>query len=165
MILGDDGSWYSEDEEEVKILEDCPDTYIGFSSDEEPEGIPTTSVEHSLVIMRSLSIQHKEDEHEEQRANIFHMQRKVKQKTCLAIVDGGSCTNAVSDHLVEKLGLAVHRHPAPYKLCWLGDYGEIRVSQQCVVPMSVGTYSNEVTCDVVPMDACHILLGRPWDYD
>jgi hypothetical protein len=20
-------------------------------------------------------------------------------------------------------------------------------------------------CDVVPMDACHILLGRPWQYD
>jgi hypothetical protein len=26
-------------------------------------------------------------------------------------------------------------------------------------------YKDEVLCDVVPMDACHILLGRPWQYD
>ena len=24
---------------------------------------------------------------------------------------------------------------------------------------------NDVWCDVVPMDACHILLGRQWQYD
>ncbi|GJQ90212.1 reverse transcriptase domain-containing protein [Tanacetum coccineum] len=26
-------------------------------------------------------------------------------------------------------------------------------------------YSDEVWCDVVPMDACHMLLGRPWQFD
>ncbi|XP_074277545.1 uncharacterized protein LOC141601174 [Silene latifolia] len=26
-------------------------------------------------------------------------------------------------------------------------------------------YKDEVLCDVVPMDACHLLLGRPWEYD
>ncbi|XP_074278589.1 uncharacterized protein LOC141602181 [Silene latifolia] len=26
-------------------------------------------------------------------------------------------------------------------------------------------YKYEVLCDVVPMDACHLLLGRPWEYD
>ena len=24
---------------------------------------------------------------------------------------------------------------------------------------------DEILCDVVPMDACHVLLGRPWQYD
>ena len=32
--------------------------------------------------------------------------------------------------------------------------------------MSIGkVYANEVVCDVIEMDACHILLGRPWQYD
>lgn len=28
-----------------------------------------------------------------------------------------------------------------------------------------GNIEDMVVCDVVPMDACHILLGRPWFYD
>lgn len=31
---------------------------------------------------------------------------------------------------------------------------------------SIGpTYGDAIYCDVVPMDACHLLLGRPWQYD
>lgn len=26
-------------------------------------------------------------------------------------------------------------------------------------------YQDEVTCDVVNMKACHLLLGRPWKFD
>jgi len=29
----------------------------------------------------------------------------------------------------------------------------------------VGNYVDEVLCDVVPMEACHVLLGRPWQFD
>ena len=25
-------------------------------------------------------------------------------------------------------------------------------------------YVDEVVCDVVEMDACHLILGRPWQY-
>ena len=34
-----------------------------------------------------------------------------------------------------------------------------------MVPFSIGKYVDEVLCDVVPMQASHILLGRPWQYD
>ena len=33
------------------------------------------------------------------------------------------------------------------------------------VNFSVGDYTDTVICDVLPMDACHLLLGRPWQYD
>ena len=33
------------------------------------------------------------------------------------------------------------------------------------VELFVGNYKDKVLCDVVPMEACHILLGRPWQFD
>ena len=29
----------------------------------------------------------------------------------------------------------------------------------------MGAYSDYVDCDVIPMEACSLLLGRPWQYD
>jgi len=41
----------------------------------------------------------------------------------------------------------------------------MKVNQQVKVPFSIGTYKDEVICDVVPMEAGHLLLGRSWQYD
>ena len=81
------------------------------------------------------------------------------------IVDGGSCTNVASASLVEKLGLATLANLRPYKLQWLNECGEMRVTKQVRVPFLIGSYSDEVLCDVVPIQAGHLLLGRPWQYD
>ena len=38
--------------------------------------------------------------------------------------------------------------------------------KRCLIKFSIGkTYKDEVWCDVIPMDVCHLLLGRPWQYD
>jgi len=29
----------------------------------------------------------------------------------------------------------------------------------------LGNYKDEILCDVVPMEACHILLGKPWQFE
>lgn len=29
----------------------------------------------------------------------------------------------------------------------------------------IGRYKDKVMCDIMSMDVCHILLGRPWQYD
>ena len=39
------------------------------------------------------------------------------------------------------------------------------MNKQVLVSFSIGRYSDKVLCDVVPMHAGHILLGRPWQYD
>ena len=40
------------------------------------------------------------------------------------------------------------------------------MSKRALVSFSIGLkYKDEVWCDVVDMDACHLLLGRPWQYD
>jgi hypothetical protein len=61
--------------------------------------------------------------------------------------------------------LCTVKHAKPYRLQWLNDSGEVKVTKQVVVPFSIGKYVDEVLCDVVPMQASHILLGRPWHYD
>ncbi|PKA52003.1 hypothetical protein AXF42_Ash008232 [Apostasia shenzhenica] len=41
----------------------------------------------------------------------------------------------------------------------------IPVTQRCLVPIQLGTYSEKNWCDVLPMNIAHVLLGRPWLYD
>jgi hypothetical protein len=81
------------------------------------------------------------------------------------IVDYASCTNVASTTLVEKLGLTTIPHPMSYSLRWLNENGEIQVTKQVCVPFSIKTYHDEVLCDVAPMSASHLLLGRPWQFD
>ena len=42
----------------------------------------------------------------------------------------------------------------------------MKITEQCKLPLSLEkTYRAEVLCDIVEMDACHVLLGRPWQFD
>ena len=75
------------------------------------------------------------------------------------------CTNVVNAGLVDKVGLKTTKHPRPYRLQWLNNSGDIKVTRQALISFSIGRYHDEVLCDVVPMHASYILLGRPWQYD
>jgi len=39
------------------------------------------------------------------------------------------------------------------------------VTQQVEACLTIKRYNDRVLCDVVPMEATHILLGRPWQYE
>ncbi|XP_022883091.1 uncharacterized protein LOC111399831 [Olea europaea var. sylvestris] len=42
----------------------------------------------------------------------------------------------------------------------------IQVVEICKVPISIGKhYKDEVMCDIIDMEACHILLSHPWQFD
>jgi len=89
----------------------------------------------------------------------------IKDKLCRIVVDNGSCNNIASQELVERLRLKQQRHLSPYKMQWLNECGALRVTNVVTVPFSIGRYNDQVECDVVPMQACQLLLGRPWLYD
>lgn len=100
------------------------------------------------------------------RRNIFHTRCTSAGKVCDVIIDNGSCENVVSSYMVEKLDLPTQIHPHPYSLHWLNKGSTVKVDKRCLVTFSIGQkYQDQVWCDVVPMDACHLLLGRPWQYD
>ena len=84
-------------------------------------------------------------------------------KICSLIIDGGSCANVVSQTMVDKLKLMVTPHPKPYTIQWLNQSKGLQITQRYLISLSIGkTYKDEIWCDVVPMDACHVLLGRRW---
>lgn len=68
----------------------------------------------------------------------------------------------VSEELVKKAGLRKHKVRTPYNIFWFKKGREITIKYRCLVPIQLKGYKDEVWCDVVPMDACHFLLERPW---
>ena len=154
MIVRDIGEIEFSNEDDIKSmppLEECYD----FEVEEPLHG-------DLLVTRRTLSIQPKDDGDEEQREQIFHTRCHVKGKVYALIIDSGSCTNVASSLMVDKLNLHTMKHPKPYKLQWLNECGEVKVNKQVQIPFSIGKYEDEVLCDVAPMHASLIFLGRPW---
>ncbi|XP_010525370.1 PREDICTED: uncharacterized protein LOC104803186 [Tarenaya hassleriana] len=149
VIITDKGEYESLDEEEAGDLE---------------EEIEYPDSGELLVTRRVLSAMTNPDE-TSQRETIFHTRCTVQGKVCGLIIDSGSCTNVASAYVVKKLRLESEKHPHPYKLQWLNNQGEIRVSERVKIPFSIGRYHDEVVCDVVPMQAEHMMLGRPWQFD
>jgi hypothetical protein len=41
----------------------------------------------------------------------------------------------------------------------------LKITQKVHVPFTVDDYVDEVECDVLPLEMCGLLLGRPWQYD
>ncbi|KAF8077406.1 hypothetical protein N665_1039s0001 [Sinapis alba] len=149
MILLENGELISEDEQEEAAGEEVVDYPVHGEL---------------LITRRSLKVQSKPEEHD-QRENLFHTLCLVYDKVCSLIIDGGSCTNVASESLVAKLGLQTGKHPKPYMLQWLNEDGELKVTEQVMVPITIGRYQDEIVWDVLPMDSSHLLLGRPWQYD
>ena len=81
------------------------------------------------------------------------------------IIDNGSNDNLVSIEMVEKLELKTNGHTKPYKVSWLQKGHQVMITKQCLVEIKMGGYKDEILCDVIPMDICHIMLGRPWQFD
>ncbi|XP_019059496.1 PREDICTED: uncharacterized protein LOC109117167 [Tarenaya hassleriana] len=150
MIITDKGEYESDEDEAANS-----------DSDEEIE-YPDRG---ELLVTRGVLSTLTTPEETAQRETIFHTRCTIHGKVCGMIIDSGSCTNVASAYMVKKLELPTEKHPHPYKLQWLNNTGEIKVTERVKIPFSIGKYHDEVICDVVPMQAGHILLGRPWQFD
>jgi hypothetical protein len=100
-----------------------------------------------------------------QQHNLFQIFFVVKNCRVCTIIDGGSCNNLVSADFVAKIGLMTCLHTHPYYIQWLNNSGKAKVAHTTRVHFSIGTYHDYVDCDVVPMQACSLLLGCPWEFD
>jgi hypothetical protein len=120
----------------------------------------------SLMVRRICLTPRKVEGEDGQWHNLFHSTCTIGGKVCKLIIDGGCCENVVAGKAVQKMAQDTEKHPTPYRLEWLKKGNEVIVSKHCLVNFSIGTkYKDKTWCDVVAMDACHLLLGRLWQYD
>jgi len=152
MILRGVDHYSSQDEKESES-----ETSSEESNDESKE--MAYPCEGDLIMIRRLLNNQPIPKEPTQRENIFHTRCKILENTCSLIVYSGSCYNCT--RLVDKLALIVVPHPKLYKLHWLNKSEDLIVQYQVKVKLSIGKYEDNVVCDVVPMEACHVLLGRP----
>jgi hypothetical protein len=117
------------------------------------------------MMRKALLKPEKEVESSLQRTRLFWTTCKTKDKVYKVIVDSGSTNNLVSTKMVENLELEMIDHPSPYKISWLQKGNQVTFTKQCLVEFKIGGYNDKILCDVIPMDVCHLLLGRPWQYD
>ncbi|XP_071914045.1 uncharacterized protein [Coffea arabica] len=156
MLILPNGEVQTDEEDE------CEDMPPLVEDEEEFEEIPAHG-KIGMVARRALTTQASRDDL--QRENIFYSRCHVMDKLCSLVIDPGSCTNVASALMVERLTLPTSDHPRPYKLQWLNNSGEVRVHKQVLINFAIGRYKDDVLCDVVPMQATHIILGRPWQFD
>eukprot|EP00253_Pinus_taeda_P027901 PITA_27901 len=155
---------------------DCPEgepaggrgPYVAQTKDveetlQEAENTPETG--EALVLNKVLLKPAKEVAEPDQRKALFRTVCKSWGKCCKLIIDSGSTDNLVAVEMVEKLGLKKLKHPTPYKVSWLQKGHQLLVDEQCEVEFQIGKYKDKILCDVMPMDVCHLLLGRPWQFD
>jgi hypothetical protein len=100
-----------------------------------------------------------------QRKALFRTACKVQGKCCKVVIDNGSTDNIVSTEMVEKLNLKKVKHPTPYKVSWMHKGHQLLVTKHSDFDFQIGSYKDKVTCDIMPMDVCHVLLRRLWQFD
>ena len=159
LVIREDGEYDSASD----LDEDEQD---GAQLDHDEEHVTAEDADQymSIIAHRVLSAQIVRDK-TNQRHNLFHIKGVVKERSVRIIIDGGSCNNLASVDMVEKLALPTRPHSHPYYIQWFNDGGKVKVTRMVRVHFSLGSYHDFVDCDIVPMQACSMLLGRPWQYD
>ncbi|CAL1381461.1 unnamed protein product [Linum trigynum] len=89
----------------------------------------------------------------------------VGEKVCSVYVNSESQSNLISSRAVAKLGLPIRKHPAPYLLPLLEEEGFAFVTEQVLLQFKIGSYVDEVLCEIVPLKLTHVVLGKPWHDD
>ena len=125
------------------------------------DSMTATASYKSILVQHTLSTQLEHEREMLQCHNLFHTFLIVKDCCVCTIIDSGSCNNLVSSDLVKKLGLTTRAHSKPYHLKWINNSGKEKVTQSARIHFFIGSYHDYADFDVVLMQVCSLLFGRP----
>ncbi|KAF2316939.1 hypothetical protein GH714_007125 [Hevea brasiliensis] len=119
--------------------------------------------EEGVYVVRILILSPKAKDNT-QRHKLFQTRCTVNGKIFDLIINGGSQENIINRRAIQKLSLAFETSTS---LHYRMNQGSWRNLSERALQSSffIGKYVDKTYCDIVDMDACHILLGRPWQFD
>jgi hypothetical protein len=99
------------------------------------------------------------------RSKLFHIRVIMRHTKIDTLIDCGSQSNLISEELVKQLGLKTQTHHKPYTLKWISNHHQMHITKQCTIKFSISSkYVDEVTCDVVSLRECGMVLSSPYLY-
>jgi hypothetical protein len=88
------------------------------------------------------------------RSKLFQIRVVMRHTKVDTLIDSGSQSNLISEEVVRQLGLNTQMHH------------KLHITKQCTLKFSISSkFVDEVTCDVVPLNQCGMVLGNTYLYD
>lgn len=116
-------------------------------------------------MIRKTFLQVPQMEDPSQRKKLFITKIKYQGKVYNFLINSNSTNNMVSKEMVQNQNLNKIPHPYSYHVSWLTKDQQTLVTEKALVELSLGDFKDKVMCDIMEMDTCHLLLGRPQQYD
>lgn len=69
--------------------------------------------------------------------------------------------NLISVELVKRLGQKTTTHKQLHNIGWLQQGRDLCVNQHCQLPYNIKPFTDEVLCDISPLEVSDVLLGKP----
>jgi hypothetical protein len=100
------------------------------------------------------------------KSKLFHLRVIMRHTKVNTLIDSGSQSNLISEELVKQLGLKTQIQHKPYTLKWISNNHQLHITKQRTLKFEISSkFVDEVTCDVVPLSECGMVLGSPYLYD
>jgi hypothetical protein len=129
-----------------------------------PTDLRSDSVDESKIT--TVGLTSKIGDGYDSRRKLFHIRVIMKHTKFDTLIDSGSQYNLISEEVVKQLGLNTQMHHKPYSLKWIRNNHKLDITNQCTLKFAISSkFVDEVTCDVVPLNECGMVLGSPYLYD
>jgi hypothetical protein len=100
------------------------------------------------------------------RSKLFHIRVIMKHTKIDTLIDSGSQSNLILEEVVKQLGLITKLHHKPYSLKWIRKNHKLHITKKCTLKFVISSkFVDEVTCNVVSLNECGMVLGNPYLYD
>nr|GEU63382.1 hypothetical protein [Tanacetum cinerariifolium] len=120
---------------------------------------------YKFTIDDDLNMEQVDHNDNSQEHSLFRTRCAIHQKIFDVVIDDDSPENFVSQDVVQHLKMPIETIPETYTIRWENSSSKIMVSEVYKIPFSIGEYKDELMFNIVEMDACHIILGKPWVHD
>ena len=114
------------------------------------------------AIIATTMLQREDPQDPKEGGHLFHSQMWVKGYPLQFLVHNRSQKNLISGKVLKWLGFPTKTHPHLYTIRWLHQGRDLCVSQQCHLSYNIKPFTDEVLCDVSPLEIFDVLLGQPY---